>query len=151
MSVEASNKADFSDAQMMASALEVRATHAEERIDSTEAYRYWRINVPQSTTCGEIILYDEEGKEAQGKCALLFQTAFDGNPLTNLSTLRNTAPTVDFGRPVRLSHIAVLPRSDGNGIYPGDEYELFYFDRQGWKSPGRQTATDFHLDYEGAP
>ena len=151
VSVEASDRADFSAARTMANALETQESHAERQLDSSAAYRYWRINVPQSVTCAEIMFYDENGKEVRGEYAPLFQTAFDGNPLTNLSTHRKTAPVVDFGQPVRLARIVLLPRSDGNGIYPGDEYELFYFDRQGWISLGKQIPNGFHLDYECVP
>ena len=45
----------------------------------------------------------------------------------------------------------LLPRSDGNGIYPGDDYELFYHDLDGWRSLGRRIATDYFLDYDNLP
>ena len=52
---------------------------------------------------------------------------------------------------MNLSRIVCLPRGDGNGIYPGNEYELFYHDLSGWKSLGRKVAADYHVDFEGVP
>ena len=45
----------------------------------------------------------------------------------------------------------LLPRNDGNGIYPGDKYELFYFDKDGWTSLGQQVTTEPFLDYLNVP
>ena len=44
---------------------------------------------------------------------------------------------MDFGKPVALSQIRYLPRNDANGIFPDNQYELFYYDfPQGWISMG---------------
>ncbi len=42
----------------------------------------------------------------------------------------------------------LLARNDDNSVRPGDEYELFYFSRDGWKSLGKKTARGFELEYE---
>ena len=55
---------------------------------------------------------------------------------------------MDFGKPELVSRVVCLPRSDGNGIYPGNEYELFYYSEVGWCSLGRKEATGYSLDYE---
>lgn len=44
-----------------------------------------------------------------------------------------------------------LPRSDGNGIYPGNIYELLYHDLEGWRSLGEKIATDFYIEYDDVP
>lgn len=41
----------------------------------------------------------------------------------------------------------LLARNDDNSIRPGDEYELFYFDKLGWKSLGKKIAKGFELEY----
>ena len=59
--------------------------------------------------------------------------------------------TIDFNTSTHVSRIICLPRNDGNGIYPGDVYELFYHDLDGWQSLGRQTATGYSLHYNNVP
>jgi hypothetical protein len=45
-----------------------------------------------------------------------------------------------------------LQRNDDNNIREGDEYELFYMDKSGWKSLGRQVGTESAmLTYDNCP
>ena len=72
----------------------------------------------------------------------------DDDPLT-FTVLNEFNPLViNFGHPVKLSKLVCLPRSDGNGIYPDNTYELFYFDLDGWKSLGMKMSNDFYLEYD---
>ena len=50
-----------------------------------------------------------------------------------------------------MSRIEYIPRNDANGIYPGMVYELLYFDRDGWASLGKQTASDYSITFEDVP
>lgn len=78
---------------------------------------------------------------------------FDGNPLTFF----HTADTLSWGgleleKPVSVSRIRFIIRSENNGIRKGNEYELFYMDRDKWVSLGRKIATeDDGLEYRGVP
>ena len=74
--------------------------------------------------------------------------AFDGDELTYLISYDVRAV---FREPVRVARVVCLPRSDGNGVYPGDEYELLYYAADGWRSLGRQRATDYSVDYGDVP
>ena len=48
--------------------------------------------------------------------------------------------------------IHLLPRNDGNGIFPGNRYELFYFDKnRQWVSIGKQIADSYELNFEEVP
>jgi hypothetical protein len=58
---------------------------------------------------------------------------------------------MDFGLPVRFKKIILLPRSDGNNIQFGDEYELLYWDKKGWLSLGKQIAKDIELRFDRVP
>ena len=59
---------------------------------------------------------------------------------------------LDFEKPVCVSRIRFLPRNDANGIFPGNEYELFYYDFPGgWKSLGIQNPIKDELDYTNVP
>lgn len=58
---------------------------------------------------------------------------------------------LDFGRPVHIDRIVYYPRSDGNCIEIGDEYELFYWGDGQWQSLGRTIAEFIRLEYENCP
>ena len=60
---------------------------------------------------------------------------------------------LDLGRAVELSKLCYLPRTDDNFIREGEEYELCYWDGEGWSSLGRQIgrrATQ-ELVYDNVP
>ena len=128
-------------------------TYSEIMVDSTCNYRYWQIVLPRGISCAEIIFLDTEGKQMRGEVEEKFKNLHDEDPLTCKPTdyVDTAFVTFDFGIPVAVSRVILLPRSDGNGIYPGDEYELFYHDFDGWRSLGRRTATDYFLDYDNLP
>lgn len=81
------------------------------------------------------------------------EAMFDDNPLTFF----HTADTLSWGgleleKPVSVSRIRFIIRSENNGIRKGNEYELFYMDRDKWVSLGRKIATeDDGLEYRGVP
>ena len=79
--------------------------------------------------------------------------AFDGNALTAVTFSRTGEAWVgiDFREPVAVDMIRYSPRSDGNMIEPGDEYELTYWADGEWRSLGRKTATTVSLDWTGVP
>ena len=122
-------------------------------VDTCRRYRYWRVKLPFGIDCAEIAFLDEQGRSIHAQVDNKFAALVDGDPLTNQpsSYSKTERITFDFGRPVAVSRVVLLPRGDGNGIYPGDEYELFYHDLDGWQSLGRRTATDYFLDYDNLP
>ena len=76
------------------------------------------------------------------------RAAFDGDELTYVVSYDVRA---DFGKPVRVSRVVCLPRSDGNGVYPGEEYELLYYAADGWQSLGQKRAGDYFVEYGAVP
>jgi hypothetical protein len=78
--------------------------------------------------------------------------ALDKNPLTffDAAEPNNNWVGLDFGEVHSIHSIQFLPRSDMNGIYAGDKYELFYWD-YGWKSLGKQVAEGQYLQYTAVP
>jgi hypothetical protein len=82
------------------------------------------------------------------------ETAFDND---RVSFFQNTAEGqtwigLDFGVPRRVTKIKYCPRSDDNGIVPGELYELYCWDDNGWTSLGRQTGGDhYKLVYDNVP
>lgn len=78
------------------------------------------------------------------------QNLSDNNILTY--SLLNEESSYSFLLTDTIASIRLLPASDGNGIYPSDEYELFYFDKAlEWVSCGKQKATSYHLSYQQIP
>lgn len=59
---------------------------------------------------------------------------FDGNELTSYSRMSPNGAwaAAEFASPVHLSKLRIHPRTDGNGIYPGDVYQLLYWDKGKW-------------------
>lgn len=55
---------------------------------------------------------------------------------------------LDLGEARRIAKIRYLPRTDGNGIYEGQVYELFYWNGNEWHSLGKKTADSDVLEYE---
>jgi hypothetical protein len=58
---------------------------------------------------------------------------------------------MDFGKAVSMEKIIYTPRSDGNCIEIGDEYELVFWREGKWKSLGKQKATDVTITFEHCP
>ena len=132
-------------------------------------FRYARY-VPKSGTSGniaEIELYDKQGQLLTGGKVIgtyaprdkfhPMGNVFDGDVLSyaSCSPSQEEMPWVglDLGRAVELSALCYLPRNDDNFIREGEEYELCYWDGDGWSSLGRQTgrrATQ-ELVYDNVP
>ena len=125
-------------------------------------YRYVRYIGPDNSFCninemewfspdgekieGEII--GTQGIEGKGR-----DKVFDGDILTGFEGDSPDGHWVGlkFNRPVRIGRIRYIPRTDGNCIEIGDEYELMYQQDNKWTSLGRRTATTDSLVYEEVP
>lgn len=124
--------------------------------DSTLKRRYWRFacTPPQTAYLSQMAFYDENGQQLNGKLI--------GPDSTQAGGLLEDDPVfycqiknwvgMDFGKEVGVSKIRFLPRNDGNTIFPGDDYELFYYQYpEGWISLGTQTAEKEELIYTNVP
>lgn len=58
---------------------------------------------------------------------------------------------LDLGAPYDITEIQFALRNDDNYIKPGDLYELFYHDNQGWVSLGKQEADTIYVKYKNVP
>ena len=149
--VEADDNPHFKTPVMMAERLDVHATYATQEIDTKRAFRYWRVEARAIAGCAEIVFQDERGEVIKGEIDSAYVSLFDNDPLTAVDLGGIRSVVVDFGKPVRLGKVVCVPRGDGNAICPGDEYELFYYDLNGWQSLGRKVAMHYELDYENVP
>lgn len=75
------------------------------------------------------------------------ENAFDGNWETYVPASR---VGMDFGHPVHISHINLLPRNANNMIVVGDTYQLLYY-HHGWKVHNTIVADKNFLFFEGVP
>lgn len=166
---EASNDPDFK-TSVIISKINTPADQAGEIIlpDSIDAYRFWRfIQRGDSASCyvGEISFYNgvcditSNGSiignfdKSQKDNNLDGSRAFDGNVLTAVSYTKPHEAWIglDFGKPTKISMIRYSPRSDGNMIEPGDEYELNYWHNNKWNTLDRKIASSVSIEFDNIP
>jgi len=128
-------------------------------------YRYWRYLSPDSSHCNvaELYFYTKESLEpvygdiigTEWTCwnDSKKENVFDQNPLTIFDSKLPSGAWVgmDFKRPVAMEKLIYIPRSDGNSINPGNEYELVYWDDGKWISLGCKVADNNYLEYHNCP
>jgi len=144
--------------------------HSEEIIfDIPETHRYWRFykGTPGggNFNIAEIFFFEKDSiKPLYGKILGTEgsyhnrksdnkEAAFDGDALTIFDApwAEENWVGMDFGEPVPIEKIVYYPRSDGNLIEMGDEYELVYWQDTGWKSLGKQVAKGVSLQFDNCP
>lgn len=124
-------------------------------ISPARAYRYWRLNNPSRFFyLSEVQFYGPDGRRLEGVPVASpknfdVEKIFDGDPLSY--GFARSWVGMDFGAPVDVAEVRYLPRNDANGVYPGNTYELFYYDLSGWVSLGAREATDYSLRYDNVP
>ena len=126
-------------------------------------YKYWMLQKKPNAypELGSVLLLNERGESLQGsgftmnenkivnKTSLIPTLIFSDDVVTGACILHIIG--VEFDEPRAVSEIKYVSRNDGNGVYPGEEYELFYFDEGGWVSLGRKMATGYDITYENVP
>lgn len=123
------------------------------QLKGQEKYRYFKCIFPQRSNIAELHFTGPQG-EIEGKVltpCLPGQASYlnDGDPLTYFES--QEILEIDFGSPQNITEISFLPPNDGNGIYPGHIYELFYFDEDGWQSLGKKEGNNSYLEYDHIP
>lgn len=58
---------------------------------------------------------------------------------------------IDFGERAEIKMMKYIPRTDGNGITSGHEYELSFYDEEGWKTISTQQATGESIEFNSVP
>ena len=157
---QGASKKDFSDAQDLYTIEKTPDFDMNKiQISNENKFRYIRfINTKSYGDMNEIEVLEESNKKLDGKilCSdddniLGAKRAFDGDYNTRYEGKDlNSWIAIDFGTPKLIKQINFVPRSDRNGIHPGEEYELLFWDNQ-WKSGGRKTAKDNYLVYDSIP
>jgi hypothetical protein len=134
---------------------------------SNNNYRYVRYVAPRDANfepdnIAEIQFIGANGKPLKGKAIGVegkdghgIEKAFDGNLDSYYLNAKNRDGWIGLdlgeGNKEVVKQIMFCPRNDTNGMMPGLEYELLYWDGQGWVSLGEQTASNYWLTINGAP
>ncbi|AUP78502.1 hypothetical protein [Flavivirga eckloniae] len=129
-------------------------------VENPKQYRYVRYLFPEGSNglIAEIAFFSEKDTKLTGniiaaeniKNDVSIKKAFDENVLSFVSTVekeKNQWIGLDFGRKQTVSKISFCPRSDKNDVWPGLNYELFYWEN-GWESLGIKEAINYQLEYK---
>lgn len=133
---------------------------------SDKEYRYIRYVGPPNAHCNvsEIAFYEKNDTAAlSGKIIGTpgcwehdgtheYTNAFDGRTWTSFDYSEPTGgwTGLDLGRKIRIDRIVYTPRNRDNFVRPGDDYELFYCDRD-WKSGGKIKSASDSLVFRNIP
>lgn len=157
---ECSNTPDFSKKEIIyrISDLPLHAV-TEVRVSPSSAYRYVRYIAPDSSwvNIGELSFFTSSGKvdgvpfASQETNAENMKKAFDNNIETYYVGEKLGAYIgLDMGKELMINKISYSPRTDNNDVFPGDKYELFYWN-DGWKSLGKKLSENYWLTYDNVP
>lgn len=139
---------------------EFNSTHKQKyNLKSPGSYKYYRLIGPKNKNIdlAYFRLLDHEGQPIiekdtillQGKDDKAIKSLFDDDPLTFILK-RDFELLFKFSRKQKVYGFEIQARNDDNHINIGEEYELFYWDRN-WKSLGRKIAQDTMLKYRDIP
>lgn len=159
--IQCSNNRDFSDAITLYT-IETTDIPHKIQLNAPRPYRYWRYMSPDGSwgNLAEIAWFDINGNKISKKGIAnaeagqdAIERAYDGNLLSNFEINQPNGNWVgmDMGNPMIVSSVMVVPRSDDNDVYPGNDYELLYWNGCKWKSAGYQRPTENVLIYNGVP
>jgi len=134
-------------------------------VDSSKKYRYMRYKGRPGSHCNvaEIVFLSGNdtlsgkviGKEGafRDREAYAYTSAMDGLIETSYDHATGGEGWVglELDTAARVTKILYAPRNHGNYIKPGDEYELFVDERDGWRSLGGMKAGADSLFFENVP
>lgn len=133
-------------------------------VNTTKKYKYWMLkkagsNYPEfasvkfvqndGTVLTTTSTFSTNRTNRIKKDELLSRYIFNDD-LLDCGTLVDVAG-VEFEKPVSVDVMKYITRNDKNGIYPGDTYELMYFDQGKWASLGKKVATADYIEYDEVP
>ncbi|MFC2110567.1 hypothetical protein ACFLRU_06945 [Bacteroidota bacterium] len=158
--IEASNNSEFKNAKVLHEVSNFSSTHIQNiKLTNRAKYKYIRFNSKKPKSfLAKLAFYDLDMKPLQGEIIeenILKETkdykygAFDDNTLTY-----SGGDYFKFGfklsKPETIGFVEFQSRHDDNHINKGEDYELFYWDKD-WKSLGKQKAQDTLLNYNNVP
>lgn len=162
---EASSEPDFEQRDTLYTIYETpKSTFQTIEVESDKEYKFVRYRMPSygKWSIAELRVFDPQGDtipvdrwlvhdEFSNKYEFIEQLV-DNDPNKYITT----EPSFDvwggvqFVEPTKIARLEFCPRTDGNDIFPGDEYELLYWDNR-WISMGVQIAKGYELTYRDVP
>lgn len=152
--LEASASPDFRPAVEAARWEDRSLFSADRTVALEEPYRYWRLRGLREgpTTLAELYFFAGDSLvEPTRVSGIKIERLFDRNELTSMRIREDRSAVADFGRPVKLDRAAVLRRGDGNGIKPGDTYQLYWWDGSDWVLHEQKAAVDIRISFRDVP
>ena len=157
---EISQNSNFSDAQTLHTITTTPTIYNRVRLKKPQTSRYIRYRAPiGKCNVAEIIFYDILGNELHGthigsagsheNLGDTGDKAFDGDISTFYDAFdeNNSWTGLDFGEQKTIVRIDYVPRLKGIGVYEGNEYELFCWTNNGWKSLEKKTAIGQTIEF----
>lgn len=118
--------------------------------NARSSYRYWKYQFTgKYPRIAEFMFFSDDRQLAGFQCDQACGELFDKDPLTFTTLIHDLV--VDIGCEMPITKIICIPRADGNFIMPGNEYELLYYDLDGWQSLGCRLPKDCWLEYDNIP
>ncbi|GAA3640426.1 hypothetical protein [Flavivirga jejuensis] len=151
---QGSNKKDFNSAKTLYEITNFNSTHINTiKLRSKEKFKYVRFySNKKESFLAKLAFYGVNGKLLTGtvykknNLELIWENgAFDDDPLS-LSGGTDFSLGWKFKTPEHIDSIEFQVRNDDNHINIGEEYELFYWDKN-WRSLGSRVAKDTVLYY----
>lgn len=173
------NQKDFKDAHLLYTITQPLIPYLQEfPVRRPRAYQYYRYVAPDQHPQSNISMLEliapatkeytntapatplpilKPGQEVSGQAVKLLtsdpekmnkQPWFDGKMTTSSGGRKMI--TVELEQPQVVTAFRVAPLSADNGIYPGDRYELMYWDK-GWQSCGEQKAVCHYVGFKNVP
>ena len=155
--IQGADNPNFHNAKTLYRISNFNSTHLKKiLVKQQEKFRYVRYySNKKESFLVKLAFYDVNGKELKGEVvkennAILKweDGAFDDDP-GSYSGGRDFTLGLKFKKPTLIHSVGFQARNDSNHINIGDEYELFYWNKE-WKTLGRQVAKDTVL-YYGTP
>ena len=121
--------------------------------DTKKRYRYYRIKNTHGKNMyiSELIFTGKKNEILPYQCDSIYNRINDNNILNYKEIKPGNHIIFDFKEPVEIRKVICYPRSDGNSIYIGNEYELLYHELDGWRSLGKKVAEECFLEYDNIP
>ncbi len=156
---QGSNDSTFSEPQTLYK-IEKRPLIKMQKIDISEYSRYKYVRYLSADSgyanIGELAFYSGnkmlKGKYIKGG-EWSANNAFDNDIVSYFSCFNPDSGWVGmaFNAPQKITAIEFIPRNDGNHIEIGDDYELFYWHFDRWKSLDRKIAKNDVVVFENVP
>ncbi|TCC96010.1 hypothetical protein [Pedobacter hiemivivus] len=166
---QASNFPDFKDAVLLYQIEGYPFYMNTVRLKNTRPFRYLRYQAVagggwEADNIAEVQFYEKKNADTvllegeligrKGTVGHEIEKAFDNNMDSYYENAENKDGWIGLdlgeGNESVVNEIRFCPRNDTNCIMPGNEYELFYWDKS-WISLGSQTAKDYDLIYHEVP